>query len=135
MRAMTRDAEAFVGPHATLSEAKAALAAIEGCQDVFVTDDGGRSGKVLGWLTNGMLAKLSSAGQRWASARSARHRSGPRTGPRPAIAADRGTLRRSPSSPQAAGWRRVRSCSLRERGPAGLHRVGNPRPSPSCWSG
>lgn len=63
MRAMTRDAVAFVGPHATLSEAKAAMAAIEGCQDVFVTDDGGRSGKVLGWLTNGILAKLSSAGQ------------------------------------------------------------------------
>jgi hypothetical protein len=57
--ALARDAVAFVGPDATLADAKAAMEDVEGCQDVFVTDDGDSKGAVVGWLTNGMIAKLS----------------------------------------------------------------------------
>jgi len=42
---------------ATLAEARAALRAVSGAKDVFVTSSGARNGTVLGWLTNSDLAK------------------------------------------------------------------------------
>jgi len=61
MRAMTLEAVAFVGPNATVSEARSAMLAVDGCQDVFVTATGNRADAVLGWITNGMIARLSDA--------------------------------------------------------------------------
>ena len=57
--ALARGALAYVGPDATLADAKAAMEDVEGCQDVFVTGDGDSKGAVAGWLTNGTIAKLS----------------------------------------------------------------------------
>ncbi|MDQ7249693.1 hypothetical protein [Dongia sedimenti] len=47
----------FVPATATLTEAKAALEAISGAQDIIVTGTGNFSGPMLGWLTNIDLAK------------------------------------------------------------------------------
>jgi hypothetical protein len=49
---------AFVAEAATVAEARAAMAAVDGCNDVFVTTDGRRKDAVLGWLTNTDLAAL-----------------------------------------------------------------------------
>lgn len=46
-----------VAPTATLSEARASLSRTLHGKDVFVTETGQRSGKVLGWLTNSDLAR------------------------------------------------------------------------------
>ncbi|MGX1096636.1 hypothetical protein [Amorphus sp. MBR-141] len=57
---------AFVGPHATLADVKAAMekASVSGypCRDVFVTEDGTPTGTPLGLITNIDLEKFSSYG-------------------------------------------------------------------------
>jgi hypothetical protein len=52
MRQLFANSLAVVGPEATMADARAAMDAVENCQDVFVTRDGTRDGAVLGWLTN-----------------------------------------------------------------------------------
>lgn len=47
----------FVGPHAVVAEARAALRAVDQCNDVFVTTSGQSADPVLGWLTNTDLAE------------------------------------------------------------------------------
>lgn len=42
---------------ATLADARAAMANIPHCKDIFVTQDGQKTGTVLGWLTNSELAR------------------------------------------------------------------------------
>lgn len=48
----------FVGPHADLGQARAAMRSVQGCNDVFVTKQGQPTDAVLGWLTNTQLAGL-----------------------------------------------------------------------------
>lgn len=48
---------ATVPDTASVAEARAALAAVPGAKDVFVTEDGTAKGAVLGWLTNSDLAR------------------------------------------------------------------------------
>jgi CBS domain len=50
---------AVVGPNASLNDARAAMTAVDGCNDVFVTSNGQRTDPILGWLTNTDLAGLS----------------------------------------------------------------------------
>jgi SHS2 domain-containing protein len=49
----------IVGEEATLADAKAEMQRIESAQDVFVTTTGGKDGKVIGWVTNRLIEKLS----------------------------------------------------------------------------
>lgn len=44
---------------ATLGEAKLLMDQNRNCADIFITDDGGRTGKVLGWITNGIILEQS----------------------------------------------------------------------------
>ena len=44
---------------ATLGEAKLLMDQNRNCSDIFITDDGGRTGKVLGWITNGIILEQS----------------------------------------------------------------------------
>lgn len=55
------EALAFVKIDASLAEAKRAMEAVAGCQDVFVTQNGRREEPVLGWLDNARMAKIESA--------------------------------------------------------------------------
>lgn len=48
-----------VDPSSTIGDARAALQARPECKDVFVTEGGGRTDKVVGWLTNSQLARVS----------------------------------------------------------------------------
>jgi hypothetical protein len=48
---------AFVGTDATLAQAKTALDAVAGAQDIIVTSTGDANGQVLGWITNVDLIK------------------------------------------------------------------------------
>lgn len=48
-----------VGPNAVLADARAAMRAVDGCNDVFVTSTGQRSDPMMGWLTNTDLASIS----------------------------------------------------------------------------
>ena len=52
LRALITESLAFVSINDTVADAKTAMEQIEGCQDVFVTQDGGKAEPVLGWLTN-----------------------------------------------------------------------------------
>lgn len=52
------EALGFIGPDAALSEARAAMRAVERCNDVFVTTSGKRSDPVIGWVTNTDLAAV-----------------------------------------------------------------------------
>jgi len=52
--AMFRHTFAVVDRSADMDQALAAMNAIPGCQDVFVTTDGTANGAVVGWLTNTM---------------------------------------------------------------------------------
>ncbi len=61
-RVTIRETLAFVAPGSTIGEAKAAMQRIDGCQDVFVTDRGDRNGKVIGWLTNGIITRAITSG-------------------------------------------------------------------------
>jgi len=49
---------AFVSGSATLADAKAAMDAIPGAQDIIVTKTGDAAGEVIGWLSNVDLVKL-----------------------------------------------------------------------------
>jgi hypothetical protein len=48
---------ATVPSSATVADARAALAKVAEAKDLFVTEDGSKTGKVLGWLTNSDLAR------------------------------------------------------------------------------
>ncbi len=48
---------ALVGPDATLGEATTAMTERDGCQDIFVTQDGLAESPMIGWLTNTMLGE------------------------------------------------------------------------------
>jgi len=48
---------AVVGPEADMDQALAAMNAVPGCQDVFVTEDGTKETPVVGWLTNTMFTR------------------------------------------------------------------------------
>jgi hypothetical protein len=50
------EAIAVVGPAAVVTDARSAMRAIDGCNDVFVTTAGQRMDPVVGWLTNTDLA-------------------------------------------------------------------------------
>jgi hypothetical protein len=52
-----RDAFGTVKPKTTLADVKAQMDGIPNCADVFVTEDGSRNTKVLGWITNVMVAE------------------------------------------------------------------------------
>lgn len=52
---------AFVGRDKTLADAKTAMEAVPGCQDVIVTENGNKTMPVLGWITNVDIAKHSRA--------------------------------------------------------------------------
>jgi hypothetical protein len=52
---------ALVPRNATLADAKAAMASVDGCQDVFVTATGQRTEPVVGWVTNVDIANYSRA--------------------------------------------------------------------------
>lgn len=49
---------AFVPETATMGEAKAAMQATVGCQDVFVTKSGGTKDPIIGWLTNNEIQRF-----------------------------------------------------------------------------
>jgi CBS domain-containing protein len=42
---------------ATMADARMELSKAADCKDVFVTDNGQKTGRVLGWLTNSDLAR------------------------------------------------------------------------------
>ena len=52
------DALGFVGARAVVKDARAAMNAVPGCNDVFVTESGKREDPVVGWLTNTDLASI-----------------------------------------------------------------------------
>jgi hypothetical protein len=52
---------AAVGKEATLADVKAKIDANDACSDVFVTADGTRNTAAVGWITNIILARHSSA--------------------------------------------------------------------------
>ena len=51
----------FVASSATVADAKAAMEAVRGCQDVIVTASGARDSGVLGWISNIDIGRLSQA--------------------------------------------------------------------------
>lgn len=52
---------AFVSAEATLVDAKSAMEAVQLCQDVIVTQNGGRAQPMLGWISNVDITRLSQA--------------------------------------------------------------------------
>jgi len=50
------EAIGFVDEKATVAEARARLASIKNCNDIFVTTTGNRDERAIGWLTNTLLA-------------------------------------------------------------------------------
>jgi len=56
-----RNAAEFVSKVATLGEAKSRMEAKPHCQDVFVTENGKSTEKVLGWLTNNAIQEAATA--------------------------------------------------------------------------
>jgi hypothetical protein len=52
------EAIAFVGERATVADARAALASVKNCNDVFVTSSGKKDQRAIGWLTNTLLAGI-----------------------------------------------------------------------------
>lgn len=50
---------AFVPAYASLADAKAAMEKVDGCMDVFVTQNGGSNEPVLGWISNVEIARYS----------------------------------------------------------------------------
>ena len=49
---------AVVGPDADMDTTLAAMNAVAGCQDVFVTEDGTADSAVIGWVTNTMFTRV-----------------------------------------------------------------------------
>ena len=60
-RDVLRKAAAFVSADQTLADAKAAMEAVKGCQDVIVTQNGAPTMPVIGWITNTDIGRLSQA--------------------------------------------------------------------------
>lgn len=58
---MVQTTLAFVGKDRTLADAKAAMEAVSGCQDVIVTETGSTSEPVQGWVTNVDITRKSLA--------------------------------------------------------------------------
>lgn len=52
---------AFIARDRTLADAKAAMEALPGCQDIMVTETGKRGERVVGWLTNVKITAVSRA--------------------------------------------------------------------------
>ena len=52
------EAIGFVGEKATVAEARALMASIQYCNDIFVTTSGKRDERAIGWLTNTLLAGI-----------------------------------------------------------------------------
>jgi hypothetical protein len=52
------EAIGIVGANATIAEARAAMRAVQGSNDVFVTTNGKRTDPIIGWLTNTDLAAM-----------------------------------------------------------------------------
>jgi hypothetical protein len=52
------EAFGFVAERASVAEARAVLASIKNCNDVFVTTNGKREERAVGWLTNSLLAGI-----------------------------------------------------------------------------
>ena len=52
------EAIGFVGPNASIADARAAMGSVDGCNDVFVTTNGQNGDPIIGWLTNTDLASL-----------------------------------------------------------------------------
>jgi hypothetical protein len=50
------EAIGFVSQRATVADARAVMASIKNCNDVFVTSSGKREERAIGWLTNTLLA-------------------------------------------------------------------------------
>jgi hypothetical protein len=48
-----------IAPGETVAKARATMKKTAHCADVFVTEGGAKEGKVLGWLTNALLAAVS----------------------------------------------------------------------------
>lgn len=57
IKELVTDAVAFINKDATVLEAKEAMEEIRNCQDVFITENGGREEKIIGWLTNNDIIK------------------------------------------------------------------------------
>lgn len=57
IKQIVSDAIAFVPRDATILAAKEAMEKIKSCQDVFVTENGSKEEKILGWLTNVDITK------------------------------------------------------------------------------
>jgi hypothetical protein len=60
-RDIVRKAVAFVSADQTLADAKAAMDAVTGCQDVIVTQSGAPTMAVIGWIMNTDIGRLSQA--------------------------------------------------------------------------
>jgi hypothetical protein len=60
-RDIIRKAIAFVSVDQTLADAKAAMDAVPGCQDVIVTQSGAPTMPVIGWIMNTDIGRLSQA--------------------------------------------------------------------------
>jgi hypothetical protein len=60
-RDILRKAVAFVSADQTLAEAKAAMDAVTGCQDVIVTQTGAPTMPIIGWIMNTDIGRLSQA--------------------------------------------------------------------------
>jgi hypothetical protein len=52
------EATAFIGPDSVVQDARQAMRSKPGCNDVFVTKNGTRDSRVMGWLTNTDLAAM-----------------------------------------------------------------------------
>ena len=52
------EANGFVSENATISGARTVMTSIENCNDVFVTPNGKRDERAIGWLTNTLLAGI-----------------------------------------------------------------------------
>lgn len=50
------EAVGFVSERATIADARAVMASVKNCNDVFVTSTGKRDERAIGWLTNTLLA-------------------------------------------------------------------------------
>ena len=51
-------ANGYVAKTATVADARSVMAAIDNCNDIFVTDTGKPDERAIGWLTNTLLAGL-----------------------------------------------------------------------------
>jgi hypothetical protein len=57
IKELVEDAIAFIPKDATILNAKEAMEETKNCQDVFITENGSREEKIIGWLTNNDIVK------------------------------------------------------------------------------